>query len=102
MSDNTKLNQLRGNVLQRIERNERNFKLALVGAAAWELLLLAALLLGMERGNRLHVLLLIATVGSYTVMVLGLIALGMYLNGSNLRVLKALELLNNALSEKQR
>jgi hypothetical protein len=81
-----------------VEKNERNFKLALLGAAAWEILLLIAFLLGMERGNRLHILMLIATVGSYTVIVLGLVTLGVYLNGGNLRLLKAVELLKSDLS----
>ena len=98
MTDNTNLDQLRNNTLRRIERNERNFKLALLGAAAWEMLLLIGFLLGMERGNRLHLLILIATVGSYTVIVLGLVALGVYLNGGNLRILKAVELLKSDLS----
>lgn len=60
--------------------------------------MLLAFLWGMERGNRSHILLLIATVGSYTVVVLGLVALGVYLNGGNLRVLKAVELLKNELT----
>ena len=62
------------------------------------MLLLIGFLLGMERGNRLHLLLLIGTVGSYTVIVLGLVALGVYLNGGNLRLLKAIELLKGDLS----
>ena len=98
MTDNTNLDQLRNNTLRRIERNERNFKLALLGAAAWEMLLLIGFLLGMERGNRLHLLMLIATVGNYTVIELGLVALGVYLNGGNLRILKAVELLKSDLS----
>lgn len=97
MTDNTKLDQLRHNTLRRIEKNERNFKLALAGAAAWELWMLIVFLLVMEMGNKLHLLILIATVGSYTVVVLGIVALGIYLNGGNLRVLKAVELLKSEL-----
>ena len=97
--DGGNLDQVRSLTLQRIERNERNLKLSLAGAAAWELFFLVAFIVKMEHGNRLHVLLLIATVGSYTVVVLGLIVLGIYLNRGNLRLLKAIELLKDELEE---
>lgn len=99
MQKNPRLDEIRGNVIQQIDRNQRNFKLALLAAAVWELGLLVAMLLGMERGNRSHLLLLIATVGSYTVIILGLVTLGVYLNGANLRVLKAVELLGENRKE---
>jgi hypothetical protein len=46
----------------------------------------------MDRHNRSHLLLLVATVGCYTLIVLGLVALGAYVDRSVLRVLKALEM----------
>ncbi|MBD0372071.1 MAG: hypothetical protein ICV60_14615 [Pyrinomonadaceae bacterium] len=45
--------------------------------------------------NRLHLLLLIATAGSYSIVVIGLIALGAHVNRGVLRILKALELLKS-------
>jgi len=49
--------------------------------------------LAADFSNRMHVLLFVATVGSYSVVVLGLVALGAYVNRSVLRVLKAIELI---------
>ena len=92
MSEKINLDVIRSEALARINRSERNFKLAFFAAAAFEALLLVAFLLLMERHNRMHQLLLIATVGSYSVVVLGLVALGAYLNRSVLRILKAVEL----------
>jgi Na+/proline symporter len=85
------LNHIRGAALDRIEKSERQFKWALVVAALFEGLFLVTLLLAMERGNRTHLLLVIATIGSYTVIVLGLIVLGTYVNRCTARVLKAIE-----------
>jgi hypothetical protein len=88
MSD--KLDEIRENTLAQIEKAERNYKLAFVGAAAVELAFLAAYLLLADFSNRLHVLLLLATIATYTVTAFGLITLGAHINRSTLRVLKAI------------
>lgn len=93
MSEKVNLDGVRSEVLTRINRSERNFKLAFFAAVAFEALFLVTFILLMERHNRMHLLLLIATVGSYSVVVLGLVALGAYVNRGVLRVLKAIELL---------
>lgn len=92
MSEKINLEQVRGAALDRIERGERNFKLALYAAAVCEALFLAAFILAADFSNRLHVLLLISFVGSYSVVLLGLFALGAHVNRSTLRVLRAVEL----------
>lgn len=93
MSEKINLDQVRSEALERINRSERNFKLALMGAAVLEALFLGAFILTADFSNRMHVLLLIATVGSYSVLVLGLVALGAHVNRGILRILKAIELL---------
>ena len=95
MSEKNNLDQIRGETLTRINRSERNFKLAFCAAAALEALFLVAFLLAADFSNRLHVLLLIATIGSYSIIVLGLVALGEHVNRGVLRVLKAVELLRD-------
>ena len=95
MSQKGNLDQIRGEAMGRINRSERNFKLALLATAVWELLFLAAFVLAADLHNRMHVLLLLATVGSYTLVVLGLLALGAHINRGILRVLKAIELIAN-------
>ena len=101
MSDNVNLERIRGAALDRINHSERNFKLAFCAAAMFEGLFLAAFLLLMDHHNRLHLLLLIATVGGYSVVILGLVALGAYVNRCVLRVLKALELERDRLERKE-
>lgn len=89
MSD--KINEIRANTLNLIERNERNYKLAYIGAGFVEALFLAAFLLLADFSNRIHVLLLITTITVYTVLAFGLVALGLHVNRNTLRVLNALE-----------
>jgi hypothetical protein len=92
MSDKSNLDRIRGNALARIEKSERQVKWVLLGAAIFEFLFLVAFLFGMERGNRTHTLLLISTVGGYTILVFGLFVLGLHNNRNTARILKAIEL----------
>ncbi len=84
------LDTVRANVMQRIDRAERNYRLAFFSAVALEGAFLAAFLLLADLHNRTHVLLLLATVMSYSVIVLGLVALGAHVNRGFLRVLRAM------------
>jgi len=86
-----KINEIRANTLNLIERNERNYKYVFTGAALIELLFFAAFLLLADFSNRVHVLLLITTITVYTILAFGLIALGLHVNRNTLRVLNALE-----------
>jgi hypothetical protein len=88
-----KIDEIRANTLNLIERNERNYKFAFVGAAFIEVLFFAAFLLLADFSNRVHVLLLITTITVYTILMFGLIALGLHVNRNTLRVLNALELI---------
>ena len=95
MTDKTPIDEIRASALVRINRSERNFKLAFIGAGIVESLFIISFLLLADLSNRLHVLLLLATVSSYSIVVLGLFALGAHINRSVLRVLKAIELLKD-------
>lgn len=86
------LDRVRGETLDRIERGERNVKLAVLAAAVVEALLMAAFLLAADFSNRTHLLLLIATVGIYSILGLGLIALGAHVNRNTRILLKAIEM----------
>ncbi len=92
MSDKINFEQIRSQALERIDRSERNFKLAFYAAVMVEGLFLIAFLFLMEFHNRTHILILIAAVGGYSVVVLGLVALGAHFNRGILRVLKAMEM----------
>lgn len=83
--------EIRTNVLQRVERTEQRFRLAFFGGVLVEALFLAAFLLLADLSNRLHVLLLLSTIAVYTIIVLGLVALGAHANRNTMRVLSAME-----------
>jgi len=95
MAENVNLDSVRAAALARIDRSERNFKLAFIGAAIVESLFMVTFLLLADFSNRVHVLLLISTVSCYTIVVLGLVALGAHVNRGIARVRKAVELLPN-------
>jgi len=92
MAENANLDSVRAAALARIDRSERNFKLAFIGAAIVESLFMVTFLLLADFSNRVHVLLLISTVSCYTIVVLGLVALGAHVNRGIARVLKVVEL----------
>jgi hypothetical protein len=92
MAQTVKLDEVRAAALARIDRSERNFKLAFFGAFVVESLFVVCFLLLADLSNRMHLLLLISTVSCYTIVVLGLVALGAYVNRGIARLLKAIEL----------
>jgi len=94
MSERVNLDAVRGAALARIERGERNFKLAFLAAVVFEALFLVVFVAAADFSNRTHLLLLIATVGGYTVVVLGLLTLGAHVSRVAARLLKAVELLD--------
>ena len=93
MAQPIKLDEVRAAALARIDRSERNFKLAFFAAAVVEFAFLIGFVLLADLSNRLHLLLLISTVSCYTIVIVGLFALGAHMNRGVARVLKAVELL---------
>jgi hypothetical protein len=94
MSDRT--DEIRMRTLDQIEKNERNYKWAFIGAALVEAAFFGAFLLLADLSNRSHVLLLITSIAVYTIVAFGLIALGIHVNRNTLRVLKAIELISKS------
>lgn len=86
-----RLDAIRAETMARVDRAERNYRLAFFGAVALEGVFLAAFLLLADFRNKTHVLLLLSTVMSYSVIVLGLVALGAHANRAALRVLQAID-----------
>ncbi len=86
------LDRVRGKVLDRIARGERNYRLAFWSAVALEAAFLLAFLLLADLKNRLHVLVLLSTVAVYSLIALALLALGAHVSRCTERVLKAVEL----------
>jgi hypothetical protein len=92
MSETIDLDRVRAVALERIDRSERNYKLAFFGAGVVETAFIISFLLLADLSNRLHLLLLISTVSCYSIVVLGLFALGAHINRGIARLLKAVEL----------
>ena len=76
----------------RIDRAERRYKQAFFAAVVVEGAMLPGYLLLADLTNRTHVLLLLASVATYTIIAIGLVALGAHVNRNTLRVLRAVEL----------
>jgi len=91
MAQAVNLDSVRTAALARIDRSERNFKLAFFGALIVECAFVVTFVMLADLSNRLHLLLLISTVSCYSIVVLGLVALGAHINRGIARVLKALE-----------
>ena len=92
MAQTLDLDSVRAAALARIDRSERNFKLAFFGAAIVETAFVVSFLMLADFSNRLHLLLLISTVSCYSIVVLGLVALGAHINRGIARLLKGLEI----------
>ncbi len=87
------VNKARTNTLEQIEKTERSYNYAFIGAAIIELSFFVGFLLLADFSNRIHLLLFVASVSIYTILAFGLIALGIFVNRNTLRVLRAIELL---------
>ena len=85
------LDAVRAEAMQRFYNDERNYRLAFFGGVVLEGLFLLLFLLCADLTNKTHVLLLIATVMSYSIVVLGLVALGAHVNRTTLRILQAID-----------
>jgi hypothetical protein len=96
MSNVNNINAVRRTALDRIDRIERQYKVTFFVAAIIEAFFLAGFLLLADFSNRMHVLLLITTIAIYSILALGLVALGVHINRNTLRVLNAVELLGRA------
>lgn len=91
MNTNPELDTIRRSTLERIDRAERHYKLAFFGAALIELAFLVAFLLLADFSQRLHVLLFLSTIATYTIVVIGMVALGAWDRRNTLLVLKGME-----------
>ncbi len=87
----TDLDAMRRNTLERIDRAERNYNLAFFGAALVEAAFIAGYLLLADFSQRLHLLLFLSTMATYTIVVVGLMALGAGDRRNTLLVLKGME-----------
>lgn len=77
-------------VLDQMEQHARRIRLAVLGAAAVEGLLVVVALLTVDWGNSTHVLLFVFSILGYTIVALGLVALGAHVSRVGARIVAAL------------
>ncbi|HUR80864.1 MAG TPA: hypothetical protein VM733_08865 [Thermoanaerobaculia bacterium] len=82
---------LRAKALEQMDAARRNFLLAFYGAVIFEGLFTIGILWFADWKNPLHMLILCCTGVIYMPVILGLVALGAYVNRSVLRVLARLD-----------
>lgn len=85
----------RQSALAQMDRTERNFKAAFFLGAIVELGFIASFLLLSDLSNRNHLLLFLSSVAVYTIVVLGLFALGAAMKKNTLLILQGLETLRS-------
>lgn len=96
MPADVNLDKIRGAALDRIERSEKHYKVAFFGAVVLEAIFLLGFVLAMDVSNRLHLLVLIASIAIYSIIALGLVALGAHVTRNTQLILKAIALLDNS------
>jgi hypothetical protein len=87
----TSLDEIRSKALNEVDRAQRYVTAAIIGGALFEGLFLVALLLMADLKDPLHRVILFATGLVYMPLVMGLLALGAYVNRCTLRVLVRLD-----------
>ena len=92
MYESGPIEDARRGALDRVDRAEQSYRLVFLAAAAAESAFLVGYVLLADFSNRLHVLLLIASVAIYSIVALGLVALGVHVKKCTLRILKAIDL----------
>ncbi|MEP7343383.1 MAG: hypothetical protein ABI977_37005 [Acidobacteriota bacterium] len=102
MTEKNHLNGVRSKALDRIDRSQRNYRLAFITAALLETFFVVGFLLLADLHNRTHLLLLIATMATYMILVAALFALGAHVSRNTQTVLKAVELLEKQIEELRR
>ncbi len=86
-----RLDEARGQVLDRMENGQKVMNFAMGAAAVLELAMLAACILLVDWGNRTQVLLFVIFILSYFIIMLGMVALAGHVSRSAARVLAVIE-----------
>lgn len=94
METTTDLDTIRETALAEVDRSERRVRLLIACAALVEGALLATFLVLMNFDDRLHWLLLVASLLTYGTLSVGLMTLGAYMRLNAQRTLKAIALLD--------
>lgn len=101
MAEN-RLSEIRGKALDRVEKSERNLKLGIIAFLILDTAFFIVFLLVMDFSNKLHVLIFMASGGFYMLLLIGLIVLGLLIRRDTQLLLRAIDLLEDRLTESRR
>ena len=90
VSDSNRRSAVSG-ILEQMDRDARRVRLAVIGAAMVEALLMVIALVKIDWKNDTHVLMFVFAVLGYTIIALGLAALGAHVSRVGARVVAALD-----------
>jgi hypothetical protein len=88
---NERLETIRTSVLSQMERAERLMRLGIMGAAVLEMTLIAIVVLMFDLKDRVQLLIFITSMLSYSIVVLGLFALGAHVTRTAGRIVSLLD-----------
>lgn len=88
---NENLSKVHNSALVAIEKNERNYRLLFFLILFLELLFFAGFILLADFKNRIHLLLFISSISIYTIMVIGLTLVALYIKKTALKIITAIE-----------
>lgn len=100
MAEN-RLNEIRGKALDRVEKSERNLKLGIIAFLILDTAFFIVFLLVMDFSNKLHVLIFMASGGFYLLLLIGLIVLGLLVRRDTQLLLRAIDLLEERITDSQ-
>lgn len=86
-----RMEDIRDRALDEVDAAERRFRMVVALAAVPEAILLTVYLVLMDFNEVLHWLIFVAAILVYSTLAIGLVALGVYVRASTLRVLQALD-----------
>ncbi len=98
---NNRLDEIRGKALDRVEKSERHLKLGIISFAVLDTAFFIVFLMVMDFSNKLHLLIFMASGGFYLLLLIGLIVLGLLVRRDTQLVLRAIDLLEERITDSQ-
>jgi hypothetical protein len=98
MSKTADTDRVRNNILNSIDKREKTYIYFIPAGAVIESLFMLAFIMWADFSNPLHKLLFIATMASYSIVIMGIFGLAFYVNRILQRILKAIELMEQKQS----
>jgi hypothetical protein len=99
MQETERLKEISREVLDHVDRSERRYLFTFIGVVAVQLLFLWGFIQLADFSNRVHVLIFLSLGATYTLIVLGLAALGAHVSRHVRLILRAIEITGSRMKE---